>query len=174
MSINKLAHISTKLGDSGTSKNFNNEKYRKSDILFEVLGSFDELSSQLGLIYHFYMDENIKTIQKNLQCISSQIATSPDSDLYSKIEKLESETITNLESKMEFLLKKTPLEPRLYLPGSEKSKNGAYFDVCRTIARRAERRLDEFIQRHKRTDLNLVSSYVNRLSDYLFILSFNS
>lgn len=173
MSINKLKNISTKLGDSGTSKNFNNETYRKSDILFETLGSIDELSSYLGLAYHFYADNDIKEIQKNLQCISSQIATSPDSVLGYKIDKLEAKSITNVESKMEMLLKIKPLEARLYLPGSEKSKAGAHLDVCRTLARRAERRLDEFVNKYSRIDLNLVRSYLNRLSDYLFVLSFN-
>lgn len=173
MSINKLKNISTKLGDTGTSKNFNNVEYSKSDILFEILGSLDELSSYLGLTYHFCYDEGIKLIQIDLQNISSQIATSPDTDLYLKINKINIKSIEKLEREMEVLLEKNPLEARLYLPGSEKTKNGAYLDVCRTLTRRAERRLNEFINTHKRVDLDLVASYLNRLSDYLFILSFN-
>lgn len=173
MSISKIKNISTKKGDKGTSKNYNNEEFRKSDILFETLGTIDELSSFLGLTYHYYKSDEIILIQKNLQKLSSIIATSPKVELYTKIEKLSDNDVEVLESKMQEVLDFKPIEPRLFLPGSEKSKIGAYFDVCRTLTRRSERRIDEFIIIHNRDDLDIVRSYINRLSDYLFILSCN-
>lgn len=171
MSVNKVENISTKLGDKGTSKNYNNETYRKSDILFETLGTIDELSSFLGLTYHYHSNEEIKRVQKNLQNIAAQIATSPEAELYKKLVFIKTEDTEYLETEMQKRLNIKPLEPRFYLPGSEKSKTGAYFDVCRTLARRVERRLDEFIIKHNREDLDNVRMYINRLSDYLFILS---
>lgn len=173
MSINKVKNISSKKGDGGTSKNFNNESFRKSDILFETLGTIDELSSYLGLTYHYTKYEEITNIQKNLQKLMTIIATSPNSELYPKIEKFSKEDIIKIENLMQDELDEKPLEPKLYLPGSEKTKTGAYFDICRTLTRRVERRIDEFIIDRKRLDLEDVRSYINRLSDYLFVLSCN-
>jgi len=173
VSINKLKNISSKRGDKGTSKNYNNEEFRKSNILFETLGTIDELSSFLGLTYHYCNNDEIILIQKNLQRLSSIVATSPEANLYSKIEKFVKEDVQLLESKMQDSLDLKSIEPRLFLPGSEKSKIGAYFDVCRTLTRRIERRIDEFIIKHNRNDLDIVRGYINRLSDYLFILSCN-
>lgn len=173
MSIKKIRSISTKNGDKGTSRNYSNEEFRKSNILFETLGSIDELSSFLGLTYHYYKNDEIILIQKNLQKLSSIIATSPDTEIYHKIDKLYSSDIDLLEEKMQKFLDLNPIESRLFLPGSEKTKVGAYFDVSRTLTRRIERRIDEFIIKHERSDLDIVRCYINRLSDYLFILSFN-
>jgi cob(I)alamin adenosyltransferase len=173
MYINKISNIATKQGDNGTSKNYNNQIYRKSDIIFETLGTIDELSSFLGLTYHFSNLNQIIIIQNDLQKLSSIIATSPKTELYSKIKKITTDDVELLEKKMQSALDKKPIQPKLFLPGSEKSKIGAYFDVCRTLARRVERRIDEFIMKHNRDDLETVRSYINRLSDYLFILSCN-
>jgi cob(I)alamin adenosyltransferase len=173
MDIKKIKNIATKQGDKGTSRNYNNETFRKSDILFETLGSIDELSSFLGLTYHFSNLSLIVIIQNDLQKLSSIIATSPESDLYNKIQKISPDDVSSLEIKMQKALDKKPITPKLFLPGSEKSTIGAYFDVCRTLARRVERRIDEFIMQHNREDLETVRSYINRLSDYLFILSCN-
>lgn len=173
MKLDKLKYVSTKTGDKGTSSNYSNERFRKSNVLFEVLGTIDELSSFLGMTYHFTKYEDIKNIQKNLQKIMAIIATSPDAKNYQNLEKLNIDEISKIESTMQGLLNEKPLEPKFYLPGSEKSKKGSYFDVCRAITRRAERRIDEFIIEHNRTDLEEVRSYMNRLSDYLFLLSCN-
>lgn len=173
MYINKIRNIATKQGDNGTSKNYNNDMFRKSDILFETLGSIDELSSFLGLTYHFSNLSQIIIIQNDLQKLSSIIATSPKSELYKKIELISVDDIVSLEKRMQLELDRKAIQPKLFLPGSEKSTIGAYFDVCRTLARRVERRIDEFIMKHNREDLETVRSYINRLSDYLFILSCN-
>jgi len=66
------------------------------------------------------------------------------------------------------------LEGRFYLPGSEKTQAGAYVDVSRTLARKAERRLNAFVDITERTDLEMSKKYINRLSDYLFVLTFNT
>ena len=173
MDINKIKNIATKQGDKGTSRNYNNETYRKSDILFETLGTIDELSSFLGLTYHFSNLNLIIIIQNDLKKLSSIIATSPESELYNKIQKIKLGDVTDLEKAEIVPCNISKIKTKLFLPGSEKSTIGAYFDVCRTLARRAERRIDEFIVKHDRTDLEIVRSYINRLSDFLFILSCN-
>ena len=173
MKIDKLRYISTKYGDRGLSKNYNNVSYKKSDILFETLGTIDELSSFLGLTYHYSKHENIMPIQKHLQNINSTIATDPQSDNYSKITKINNKDVEWIELELQKVLDIKPLEPRFTLPGSEKSLIGAYFDFSRTLARKAERRLVYFSDKHTRSDLDIAKSFMNRLSDYLFVLSCN-
>lgn len=171
MKVTRWEQISTKTGDKGKSKNYNDESYKKDDILFEVLGTIDELSSFLGLTYHEEMLPIIKTIQENLQNINSMVATNPRSELYQKIQYITDMDIEFVEVNIQSTLNETPSKDAFYLPGSEKSKVGAYFDVCRAIARRAERRMISFINRYKRKDLSYAQKYLNRLSDLLFVLS---
>ncbi len=173
MDIKKVQQISSKKGDKGNAKDYSSRSFSKNDILFETLGTIDELSSNLGLAYHFVKRDDILEIQKVLQQLNSLIATDPNSEIYARLEQLRPEVVLWLENKMQEMLDLHPLEPRFALPGSEKSLNGAYLDVCRTIARRAERRLTEYINVHEREDLAVVQSYINRLSDYLFVLSWN-
>ena len=173
MLINKLKNISTKLGDKGTSRNYSNKAFKKSDILFDTLGKMDELSSFMGLAYHHTKYENIKKIQRDLQDINSLIATLPETEVYPKLRQINEKDILWIEKEMQSMLDRKPIEPRFYLPGSEKTPYGAYIDVCRTLTRRAERRLNQFVEVHERTDLAFVKSYINRLSDFMFVLSFN-
>ena len=172
MPINKLDSISTKYGDSGLSKNFENQPYRKSHILFETLGTMDEFSSYLGLAYHYCKVEFIKEIQMHLQNINSLIASDFDSDLYNILIQIKEEDVLVLENKIQEILDVRPLDARFYLPGSEKTKAGAYVDVARTLARKAERRINAFVDSEERKDLELSKKYLNRLSDYLFMLTF--
>jgi cob(I)alamin adenosyltransferase len=173
MQVKKVNQISSKNGDKGSSKDYSSRSFKKDNILFETLGTIDELSSFLGLAYHHTNYEAIINVQKTLQQINSLIATNPKSEIYNKLEPLNVEQIKWLEDVMQSILDQHPLEPRFTLPGSEKTLNGAYLDVCRAITRRAERRLVEFIETHARNDLENVQIYINRLSDFLFILSCN-
>lgn len=171
MSIKDYKQVSSKTGDKGSSKDYSSRSYKKNNIVFETLGTIDELSSNLGLAYHYVKLEDILIIQKTLQNINSLIATDPKSDHYNKLTIIDHNSVEWLENKMQDMLIQKPIEPRFTLPGSEKSLNGAYIDVARTISRRAERRLTEFVELHQRSDLELVQSYINRLSDYLYVLS---
>lgn len=173
MSIDKIKQISTKKGDQGTSSNYSRQLFKKSDILFETLGTMDELSSFLGLNYHYTHYEDIKTVQKHLQNINSLLATDPSSEFYPKLTQIKATDVQWIETSMQTVLDIKPIEPRFTLPGSEKSLIGAYFDVCRALCRRAERRVIQFIELHERDDLGMVQQFVNRLSDYLFVLSCN-
>jgi cob(I)alamin adenosyltransferase len=172
MPVNKLELVTTKYGDSGLSKNFENKTFKKSHVLFETLGSMDELSSYLGLTYHYCNVEFIKEIQMHLQNINSLIASEFDSDLYNILVQIKEEDVLVLEKKIQEILDVKPLEARFYLPGSEKTKAGAYVDVARTMARKSERRLNAFVDSEERKDLELSKKYLNRLSDYLFVLTF--
>ncbi|MGD9910438.1 MAG: ATP:cob(I)alamin adenosyltransferase [Candidatus Izemoplasmatales bacterium] len=169
MPITKTSQISSKKGDQGSSYNFVNESFSKDHILFEVLGTTDELSSYLGLTYHFQKDEFIQVIQKTLQDINSLIATNPEHILYSKLRKIQEDEIVLLETRMEEMLVQHPLEPKFALPGSDTSLPGAYMDISRAVARKAERLLVHFIKTEHREDLAMCLKYMNRLSDFLFV-----
>jgi len=171
MPVTRLEQISTKTGDKGKSKNYNDATFKKDDILFEALGTIDELSSFLGLTYHQKNLPIIKTIQENLQNINSMLATNPRSDLYQKITYITDTDIAFIEDHIQATLNENPSNDSFYLPGTEKTKVGAYFDVCRTIARRAERRMVSFVNKYKRKDLAYAQKYLNRLSDLMFVLS---
>lgn len=170
MPINKVSQISTKAGDTGTSKNFVNESFEKDDILFEILGSMDTLSSFIGLSYHYHEEAFLKTIQKEIQTINSLVATNPDHVLYSRLQKVTEEDVLGLEDAMQEMMNHQVIEPHFYLPGSETTLAGAYLDVSRSICRKAERTLVHFMKENNRPDLAFALKYINRLSDYLFVL----
>lgn len=175
MKIDKVEYISTKKGDKGQSKNYSSEAFDKDDVLFETLGTNDELSAVLGLTYHYTQCELIKTVQRTLQDINSLIATnrSLHEERYQNLRQITSEDVALLESETQRYLDLKPLEPRFVLPGSETSKENAYFDVARVVARRAERQLVRFIKANLRLDLDVSLMYMNRLSDLLFVLARN-
>lgn len=170
--IDNYTFISTKKGDGGTSRNYSNDTVPKIDILFDTLGSIDELSSMLGVAYHMtsYKQE-IKEIQLDLQHIMSLIATRADDSRYHKLIHINTEDIERLEGWEQQILKDCHIEPRFVLPGSESTIEGAHLDVCRSLTRRCERTVLKYINRHDRLDLDKVKQYLNRLSDLLFIMA---
>lgn len=169
MKIEDIKYISTKTGDSGTSVNYDNVRYSKDDTLFEALGTIDELSSVLGIVYQTNTNDEIKVIQKTLQYINSIIATS-DETRRSRLRQITDEDISYLEDLEKAHLKNANITHEFVLPGSE-SLESAYLDLARTITRRVERRVVSFINDKGRKDLSLVLSYINRLSDLLFIMA---
>ncbi len=173
MGIKHLRHISTTKGDEGRSRNYSNEELPKDDVLFETLGTVDELSAFLGLTFHHTKYEHIKIIQDTLQAINSLIATNPKRENYAKLRQIDERDIEFIEDQEEKLLTNADIENRFYLPGSETTLPNAYFDYARTICRRAERAMVRFINERDRNDLSCARKFMNRLSDLLFILARN-
>lgn len=173
MKITSMSQVTTKLGDKGYSSNYVQEKYRKDNILFDVLGTNDELSSWLGLTYHYSQYEPILKFQSALQSMNTLIATNPDADHPNAklTQTFNEEALKFLEDEEQRLLLEKPIEARFVLPGSEASLTGAYFDMSRSVCRRAERKIVKFIAETKREDLWLALKYINRLSDLLFVLA---
>jgi len=101
MKVTRWEQIATKTGDSGKSRNYNDVAFKKNDILFETLGTIDELSSFLGLTYHECQEPIIKTIQENLQTINAMIATNPSSELYQRISYITDNDIAFLEDNIQ-------------------------------------------------------------------------
>lgn len=173
MKITSMTQVTTKLGDKGFSTNYVQEKFRKDNILFDVLGTNDELSSWLGLTYHYSQYDPILKFQAALQAMNTLIATNPDSSHpnASLPQAFDENALKFLEDEEQRLLTENPIEARFVLPGSEASLPGAYFDMSRAVCRRAERKVVKYIHESKRDDLWLALKYINRLSDLLFVLA---
>ena len=171
--IKNFRHISTKSGDEGYSRNYSNDKVKKTDLLFDTLGNIDELTSALGVVFH-HTDKykmEIRNIQKDLQNIMSLVATRYHSEQYDRLTKIAIKDINNLENIEQAILNIKPLQPVFVLPGSDSSKEGSYIDLARAISRRVERTVLKYRQGNQRDDLDMVSRYLNRLSDLLYIMA---
>ncbi|MCD6482486.1 MAG: ATP:cob(I)alamin adenosyltransferase [Candidatus Izimaplasma sp.] len=103
--------------------------------------------------------------------MNSQVATTDEGIRKEKLIQIDDLNISKLEHKEQILLEKSIIESKFVLPGSDTSKEGAFYDLARSITRRAERSLVKFVEVHKRNDLDYCIKYLNRLSDLLFIYS---
>ncbi|MBN2504916.1 MAG: ATP:cob(I)alamin adenosyltransferase [Bacilli bacterium] len=169
MKIERIEQISTKKGDEGFSSDYSGKRYGKEEELFEVLGTNDELSCQLGICFHQSRDESLKEIQRHLERVNSMIATDSEHKNYQKLNLISTKEIEWLEAQEKKALDECDLGSGFTLPGSETSLTGAEYDMARSIARRAERCFFRYLRTTNRNDLGLCGKYLNRLSDYLFV-----
>jgi cob(I)alamin adenosyltransferase len=135
--------IYTKTGDGGTTALFKGLRVKKSNRIVEALGAMDELNAWIGMI-----DLPLEDIQKGLQAIASTIAGYKSSkDL----------NVKKLEIEIDKIQKRLPELHGFVLPKGP-------IHVARAVCRRAERRII-FLKNKK------IIQYLNRLSDYLFVLA---
>lgn len=155
--------IYTKKGDKGETSIFNKEKTSKDSLKINAIGTIDEVNSYLGVIISESpeLKKSINEIQKNLFVIGSILAGAPLRFSKAKTRKLE-RIIDNLEGSL-------PVLKNFILPGG--SKIGANLHFARTLVRRAERAVVSFNSLEAVKPEILV--YLNRLSDYLFMLARN-
>lgn len=158
----------TKKGDKGKSSTINKKEIAKSSLVFDVVGSFDELNSWLGLA-KLEINESDKTlierIQQNILNFSAIVAgyTEGKTDWGSETKLLEDYIVENNQyiQKSGFIL-----------PG--KNQTSAQFHIARTVCRRGERKLSKYFYQNKSKKLAEVVTYVNRLSDFLYLLALKS
>ncbi len=168
--------ITTRGGDYGDSSLYNGERRGKDENIFEALGDIDELSSYLGLVKHglsaagFAIEaETLEGVQKRLILLGGEVATPRSAPLFHKIEHLTDQDIEWLEAGEYLLLKETEIPPLFVLSG--KSELGARTDIARSICRRAERAIVRCIRKDGMIHLARGQNFINRLSDYLFVLA---
>jgi cob(I)alamin adenosyltransferase len=161
--------IYTKTGDQGTTSLFGGNRLSKANLRIDTYGTVDELNSWLGVlrdqeVNQKRQDELIE-IQDRLFTIGSILATEPGNAKV-KIPALSLSDVTFLESKMDSM--DEALEPMRFfvLPGGHSSISFGH--VTRTVCRRAER-LVIALAAVEAVD-PLVIQYLNRLSDYIFVL----
>jgi cob(I)alamin adenosyltransferase len=162
--------IYTKTGDQGTTALFGGKRVSKAELRIETYGTIDELNSFLGLVRDQEINQNRKEelveIQDRLFTIGSVLATEPGNTKV-KTPQLSEEDITFLERKIDAMDEVLPPMRSFVLPGGHQSVS--YCHVARTVCRRAER-LCISLNAQEAVD-PLIIKYLNRLSDYLFVLS---
>lgn len=168
--------VTTRGGDRGMSFLANGERRRKDDPLFEALGCLDELASFLGVVRAALADsgrkewpETIRAIQERLLAIGAQMSTPRQDPGYRRVKALQPEDLQRLEEQEKALLDRTKIPGRFILPGDNAA--AAHIDVARAVCRTAERRIVTCIRDQGMAHLAPCQVYLNRLSDYLFILA---
>ncbi len=158
--------ITTKGGDKGQTSLYTGERVWKDDPRVDAYGSLDELDAFIGEAKHHISSaaiiEILIGVQKNLYRVMGQLATKAGTYPYPLCQKevdLITGTIRAFEEKLNL--------SGFVIPGS--TIPSAKLDVCRTIARRAERRI--IALSHMEDIPAEVLGYVNRLSDLFFILA---
>lgn len=161
--------IYTKTGDSGETSLFGGKRVPKDHIRIEAYGTIDELNSFLGVLYDNLEDENqrhiINSVQSNLFTIGSILANEGKTTEY--IPDLRETAIGVLEKAMDEMDEALPPLTNFILPGGDTVVS--FCHIARTVCRRAERRLVS-LQHIEEVDQKLIK-YLNRLSDFLFVLS---
>lgn len=162
--------IYTKTGDNGTTALFGGKRVSKADLRIETYGTIDELNSYVGLVRDQAVNQNRKSIlveiQDRLFTIGSILATEPGNTKV-KVPSLIQEDVTVLEKEIDGMDASLPPMKSFVLPGGHQSVS--FCHVARTVCRRAER-LVIALDAQEKIDA-LVIQYLNRLSDYLFMLS---
>ena len=167
----KITRVYTKSGDKGMTGLVGGLKVKKTNPRIEAYGTVDELSAQLGLLASFMKDGPDKDIiyrtQRNLFTVCSYLATDKTQTQLAPSYTLDPTEVEFLENEIDAINDNIPPQTAFILPGG--SHEAAYAHVCRTVCRRAERRIFSL---GATTELDPeVLQYMNRLSDYLFVLA---
>lgn len=167
----KKSDIYTRKGDSGSTSLVGGVRVPKTHVRLEAYGTVDELNSHLGLLETYLAEDRDKDlilfIQHKLFSIGSYLATDPDQTEYKPQSKLFAEDIVRLENEIDAIDETLPKMTAFIIPGGSRASAQAH--VCRTVCRRAERRI--WVLKSDQDIDELITTFINRLSDYLFILS---
>ena len=162
--------IYTKKGDKGYTSLMDGQIVKKHNLFVNAYGTIDELNSFLGLLKDYLEDDKIKPVLNNIQLklfsIGSILANGSNKKISKKVI-IENEDILEIEFQIDKLNKNLPELKNFIIPGGHKTSS--YCHICRVICRRAERRISELNQSSS-VNSNILA-YVNRLSDFFFVLS---
>ncbi len=164
--------IYTKTGDQGLTQLIGGTKVPKSHMRIESYGTVDELNANIGMACDMLEDEHIKgmlrEIQDRLFTIGSSLACDPEKEPALRIPDLKEGDVTLLEKEIDTMEQALPAMKSFILPGGHTTVS--FLHVCRCVCRRTER-LCVLMQENDMAVEPLVIKYLNRLSDYLFVLS---
>ena len=162
--------IYTKTGDQGKTSLFGGSKVSKAHLRIESYGTIDELNSYIGLVRDQEVNkgrkEELVEVQDRLFTIGSILATEPGNDKV-KVPELSTSDVNFLEEKIDAMEDTLPPMKSFVLPGGHQSVS--FCHVARCVCRRAERLVIELNDNEPVEPI--VYQYLNRLSDYLFVLS---
>ncbi len=162
--------VYTKTGDKGTTGLLGGKRVSKAHIRIDSYGTVDELNCYLGLLRDqdilINRSQELIEIQNNLFVIGSLLASDPEKSKV-KIPDFKQDNVLILEKKIDQMDQELPVMKNFVLPGGHKSVS--FCHIARCVCRRAERLVVK-LEESEEVDF-LVIKYLNRLSDYLFILS---
>lgn len=167
MAKKRITKVYTRTGDEGQTSLIGGVRVSKSSPRVEAYGDVDELNAALGIARGYVQDEELSQvlieIQNDLFIIGADLASPPDME----VPRISSERIAELESLIDSLLE--DLEPlkEFILPSG--SSGGAHLHFCRTVSRRAERRVVSLVEKEDINTNSLI--YLNRLSDLFFVMA---
>ena len=167
----KITKIYTRHGDQGTTGLVGGVRISKTHVRLEAYGTIDELCSHVGLLAAMMGDDEEVTFLHRIQCILFNIGSNLATDqtqttLYDSAHVPEGE-IQLIEQRIDHLNGQLPDFQGFVLPGGTMAASQCH--VCRTVCRRAERRIVALAE-EAAVEPDILQ-YVNRLSDYLFILA---
>lgn len=164
--------IYTKTGDKGTTSLIGGTKVPKSHLRIESYGTVDELNSHIGLCCDLITNETVRSIlretQDRLFTVGSSLACDPIKEPKMRIPDLKEEDVALLEKEMDRMNDALPPMTHFLLPGGHPTVSQLHITRC--VARRAERCVVRLELESLEVD-SLILKYLNRLSDYLFVLS---
>lgn len=164
--------VYTKTGDKGTTSLVGGKRVSKCDPRVESYGTVDELNSHVGLLAEYALPidkeiyDQLKAVQDDLFSIQTLLATE-DEALYAKMPQIGDDDIKRLEQWIDTTESSLPKLRSFVTAGG--SVAGAQAHVARCVCRRAERRVVEMTERCQVAPE--IMGYLNRLSDYLFVIS---
>ena len=139
----KITKVYTKTGDEGTTSLIGGVKVKKTNSRIEAYGTVDELSAHLGLLASFMKDgpdkQLVFRIQRNLFTVCSYLATDKTKTQLAPSYTLDPAEVEVLEREIDAIVAGIPQQTAFILPGG--SHEAAIAHVCRTVCRRAERRI---------------------------------
>lgn len=157
--------VYTARGDKGVTDLYTGQRIAKNSWRVKVYGALDEFGSTLGLARAFCTKEEVKGLCLQLQKLNGLLMTDFASvGEYHTL--ITHEHVVFLEKTMDKLEKRLPPLDGFLIPGE--TKGGAFLDLARTVARRAERVMWDFAKNEVLPDEDRI--YVNRLSDFCFML----
>ena len=167
----KITKVYTKTGDKGMTSLVGGVRISKCDDRLEAYGTVDELNSFIGLLAVDVSDESVLSTLYRIQSVLFNVGTHLATDqaqtpLYDSAKLPEGE-VAFIEHEIDTILQELPERLGFVLPGGGRA--GASCHVCRTVCRRAERRVLKLAQKAPVGDEIII--YLNRLSDYFFVLS---
>ena len=162
--------IYTKTGDEGMTSLVGGKRVKKCCARLDSYGSVDELNSFIGLLVTYITDEAdiafLQKIQRELFMVGGSLAT--DLSVSEARCEVTQAMISDIESEIDSLSAALPPLRSFVVPGG--SRAAALAHVCRTVCRRAERCVFALIEEGGAVEEN-VAVYLNRLSDYFFVLA---
>jgi cob(I)alamin adenosyltransferase len=164
--------IYTKTGDQGKTSLIGGTRVSKASLRIEAYGTLDELNAYIGWVADYQKEEvlvaEIREIQDRLFTMGSSLATDPDKEVRMSLPELQPSDIAMLEKAIDRMEASLPPMQAFILPGGHPAVSVCH--VARCVCRRTERLCVQLADEHPPLP-STVLPYLNRLSDYLFVLA---